>query len=408
MKVLTTRSVRALVLILYLASFSFQLNASAATQPPPPDRDPFDVNRKIQFAGVTWGVRNGWGSPGPNEFSDSVSSVWVDSSGRLHLKIRYENGTWYAAEVFSTSRARYGPHTFYVVKQNPSLGSEDPNLVFGLFLYKIGCGPDCHDELDIEISRWRHPGAFNNAQYVAQPAHLPGNKHPFRLSLVEPLSTHRINWQRDWVEYSSYVGGSANIPQNRLQTWTYFGEDIPSVSENVIVVIDFWMDAGVPPANGQEAEVVIADAGISTLCRPVSQLTCGETVSDRTDEPGARDQVDSYNAWPWPEPGPEVAYSFTSPITGTISLLLSNNLEDQDVFVLDGSGGSCSSYNTLITGGNEVASFEAGTGKTYYILADSHREGGGGYDLMVDCSGASPPSDPEKFPLRLYLPFARR
>ena len=62
--------------------------------------------RTIQWSGHEWLVRNSdneRGGPGPNYWSDSPQSVWVDSKDRLHLKIRYENGRWVCAEIFNTN-----------------------------------------------------------------------------------------------------------------------------------------------------------------------------------------------------------------------------------------------------------------------------------------------------------------
>jgi hypothetical protein len=35
-------------------------------------------SRTITFAGRSWEVKSGTGGPGPNNWSDSASSVWVD------------------------------------------------------------------------------------------------------------------------------------------------------------------------------------------------------------------------------------------------------------------------------------------------------------------------------------------
>lgn len=55
----------------------------------------------IEFAGHTWNVKSGTGGPGPNNWSNSNNSVWVDNEGKLHLKIRYINGKWVCAEIYS-------------------------------------------------------------------------------------------------------------------------------------------------------------------------------------------------------------------------------------------------------------------------------------------------------------------
>ena len=33
----------------------------------------------IQFAGINWNIRSGTGGPGPNNWSNSSNSVWVDA-----------------------------------------------------------------------------------------------------------------------------------------------------------------------------------------------------------------------------------------------------------------------------------------------------------------------------------------
>jgi hypothetical protein len=338
-------------------------------------------------------VRGGYGSPGPNEFSDATDSVWVDEQGRLHLKVRKWQGKWYAAEIFSTIKTRYGLHSFSVFKENPTLDASDPNLVLGLFLYKTGCGLDCHSELDIEFSRWRRAGVYRNAQYAAQPAEAYKNKFPFHLSDLDPLSTHFIEWQDEQVVFSSYVGDGTAGSDSLLQKWTYTGEDIPHVSENVQVVIDFWLDRGVPPRNGKEDEVIIEDLEVPMVCFPQKPLYCGETVTGRTDDPGSRHQVDTYTGWPLREVGPEIAYWFTAPGSGDVSVSLSNNPKDQDVFVVSASAVPCSSYYTMASG-NEVTSFETVAGQIYYVMVDGRAETGGEYSLTLDCSGKPPKLDP--------------
>jgi hypothetical protein len=379
-------------MVIALLLMSLQASVSYAA-PPPPDRGSEDLGRQIQFAGIIWGVRDGWGSPGPNEFSDATDSVWVDEQGRLHLKVRKWQGKWYAAEIFSTVKTRYGLHSFSVFKENPTLDAIDPNLVLGLFLYKAGCGPDCHAELDIEFSRWRKAGVYRNAQYVAQPAEVYKNKFPFNLSNLDPLSTHYIDWQDEQVVFSSYVGGGTTAQDNLLQKWTYKGEDIPHVSENVLVVIDYWLDRGVPPRYGKDDEVIIEDLEIPMVCIPQKQLYCEETVTGRTDAPGSRHQVDTYAGWPLLEKGPEYAYRFTAPTSGNVAVSLTNHKNNQDIFVVAASAVPCSS-NYTIASGDEAASFEMITGQTYYVIVDGQTETGGGYSLTLDCSGKPLNLDP--------------
>ena len=71
--------------------------------------------KTIFFSGYNWTVKNSPGKvgPGPNYFSDSANNVWVDTQGRLHLKITKRNGRWYCAEVISEVSFGYGEHLFF-------------------------------------------------------------------------------------------------------------------------------------------------------------------------------------------------------------------------------------------------------------------------------------------------------
>src|SRR3989442_12920365 len=128
--------------------------------------------RLIDFSGYTWSVKTSTGKvgPGPNYFSDSTSSVWVDAQGRLHMKILKNKGRWYCSEVILQESLGYGTYRFYL---DSAVDGLDPSVVLGLFTWNDA--PDYnHREIDIEFSRW---GSVNNqnAQYVVQPYNLAQN-----------------------------------------------------------------------------------------------------------------------------------------------------------------------------------------------------------------------------------------
>ena len=77
------------------------------------------LNRQIRFSGYDWIVRNSNTtivSPGPNLYSNSISNVWIDSLGFLHLKIRYFRGSWYSSKLESIASLGYGSYIFNVEK----------------------------------------------------------------------------------------------------------------------------------------------------------------------------------------------------------------------------------------------------------------------------------------------------
>jgi len=120
------------------------------------------------------------------------------------------------------------------------------------------------------------------------PGSYPGNKYTFPLSLTGPLTTHVIDWQKNRVAFSSVLGEDLVNPASLLQAWAYSGPFIPRENDNMVVVLDLWMDMGIPPSDGQEVEVIVADADLSTVCRPAALLACGDLVQGSTAGDGGR------------------------------------------------------------------------------------------------------------------------
>ena len=88
--------------------------------------------RVIRFSGYEWRVKasNGLVGPGPNYFSDTSESVWVDQNGWLHLEVREEAGRWLAAEIVSVGSFGYGEYAFEV---DGAATDIDRNAALGLF-----------------------------------------------------------------------------------------------------------------------------------------------------------------------------------------------------------------------------------------------------------------------------------
>jgi len=210
--------------------------------------------RVIEFAGQQWNVKSGCGlGPGPNCWSDSEESVWVDN-GQLHLKIREIGGTWYSAEVYTTICTHYGMHRFFVTGRVDEL---DKNVIAAPFLYA-----DDLTEIDIEFAKWGVEAPSTNAQYVVQPYAKPGNLERFPMVLSDTLSTHYINWQADAINFKSIQGHYEEPPAtgDLIHEWVYTGGDIPADEDCLRVHINLWLYQGQAPSDGEEVEIVIADA----------------------------------------------------------------------------------------------------------------------------------------------------
>ncbi len=215
----------------------------------------FPGGRALSFSGRTWRVKGpGYYGPGPNLFSDSESSVWVDGDDRLHLTIRNVGGSWYSTEVALTETLGYGDYIFTTVGRVDDI---DPAAVFGLFLWQYGpCWDESYlwwnpyNEFDIEFSRWGNPASSNNAQFVAQPWDWYGNVSRFDVSFgAEELSSHALRWLPDRVVCRSWRGGPQDeSPGNMIHTWTYTGPHIPR-PEIPRVHVNLWRCCDQPSSN---------------------------------------------------------------------------------------------------------------------------------------------------------------
>ncbi len=208
----------------------------------------------ISFSGRTWNVKSSSGrvGPGPNYFSPAASNVWVDSAGKLHLKITKKKGRWYCAEIVSAESLGRGTYRFLLDSPVDAL---DPNAVLGLFTWNDDPAYN-HREIDIEFSRWGAAGNLN-AQYVVQPYTLASNIWRFNEPSGLASSTHSFQWLSTGVSFVSAQGLQPNPPliASIVQQWTETnGVPVPG-GENARM--NLWLFQGKAPTNGQPVEVVV-------------------------------------------------------------------------------------------------------------------------------------------------------
>lgn len=199
--------------------------------------------RTIRFSGHDWEVKNGPSiAPGPNRWSDSSKNVWVDTKGRLHLKITKRGGVWSCAEVFIKRPTTFGLHRFLVIGRPKDF---DPAVTFGAFLYQSDA-----QEIDIEFARWSDAADSNDAQFVVQPYQRPENIHRFSLP-SETVMNLDIDWRSDRVGFAL-----RRDPRSLVRVWRWKG-NIPHLRRPQ-VRLNLWLDQGKPPGDGREAEIIIA------------------------------------------------------------------------------------------------------------------------------------------------------
>lgn len=216
------------------------------------------VNRKaklrtIHFSGYSWYVKTSktLTGPGPNYFSGDPKDVWVDSLGRLHLRIVKRSGRWYCSEVYSARTFGYGSYTFALASRVDRL---DRNAVAGLFTWDEAAPEFAYREIDIEFSRWGEEAA-PNAQFVVQPWQHAGNRHRFDLALTGTFSTHSFDWSAGSIRFSSQQGHAPALGDT-IESWSYTGADIPPPGAGQ-ARINLWLSGGAPPSNGRGLELVV-------------------------------------------------------------------------------------------------------------------------------------------------------
>ena len=122
----------------------------------------------------------------------------------------------------------------------------------------------------------------------------------------------------------------------------------------------------------------------NTVCEPAFTLGCGDTDSWNTTFTGSTDGADSYSCSTFDASGREYTYSFTSDVTGQVSVALSNLAVDLDIYVVGDQGGGCDPGNCLGFGEDNIT-FDAVAGETYFIVVDGYQGAEGSYSIALDC-----------------------
>lgn len=212
---------------LILIALSLAADPAMAARP-----SPAQPPREIQFSGQTWVVKDSGGAkwgPGPNVFSPSTENVWVDTLGRLHLKITRSGSTWRSAEVVSKTSLGYGTYRWTLASDASNL---DPQVVLGMFTWHDTSADYAHREIDIEVARWGNAADPTNAQFVVQPYDIVNHLVRFTVP-AGATSTHEFTWRAAGVDFLSGASSwqfpdTAAVPQAggenaRMNLWLFNG-----------------------------------------------------------------------------------------------------------------------------------------------------------------------------------------
>lgn len=234
--------------------------------------------RTISFAGREWAVKEApWGvGPGDNAFSSHTQDVFVDAQGRLHLTVRFRDGRWRCAEVFTTENVGYGTYWFTTESEVEDL---DDRLTFGAFTWDA-YGDDTtipswpYREIDFEDSRWGNPNEGTTSQVVVQPWEPQGNLQRFTIPDLssDPTLTRIFTWTPNQVEFIAARGVRAPcvVPAATTvhrSTYTHapaIGRFVPPEGR-ARFRFNLWINGGGAPRNGRTAEVIVSDFRYSSV-----------------------------------------------------------------------------------------------------------------------------------------------
>lgn len=214
----------------------------------------------LDFSGYRWGIKEAPAllDPGSNLFSSTSGDVFVDGTGRLHLRASFDGTLRHGTEVILDRPLAASPDPagtgVYVFETESDAANLDPNLVFGAFLWdphgdQEGPNPNENREIDFEASRWGKPSDPLNAQSVVQPFDSPSsNREQFSIP-AGPL-LWLIAWQPDKILFQVFQPGA------QVYSRSYTGDAIPDEGRTAFH-FNLWV-YGTPPAPTSPAEVVIS------------------------------------------------------------------------------------------------------------------------------------------------------
>ena len=125
------------------------------------------------------------------------------------------------------------------------------------------------------------------------------------------------------------------------------------------------------------------------MCPATLVIGCDQVLNG--DNGGGDNTVETWGCANWSTTGPESVYSFTSSITGDVTVRLTGLADDLDLFVTSDNGGSCDSNNCAASGtggtADEEVTFAAYSGTTYEFVVDGYDGASSAFSLETDCGG---------------------
>ncbi|KAG6544783.1 hypothetical protein Mapa_013809 [Marchantia paleacea] len=221
------------------------------------------MSRTITFSGLLWTVRDTSSTtqgPGNNWWSNSTSNVWLDSNGRLHLKITKVGTKWLCPEVYTTGNYKYGKFNWKIEGPVTSpTGSFDKNVVLGLFTYPVA-GADGTNEIDIELARWGNQ-SYPNLNFTSYPntalSDFKNHTKSTEMALNGNYTSHQFEWRNNNISWVSRHGHSATGDIIFSESYNGDGNSQRIPQQDCKIHMNLWLFQGQAPTDGVQVEFVI-------------------------------------------------------------------------------------------------------------------------------------------------------
>jgi hypothetical protein len=179
--------------------------------------------RLIFWAGQVWLVDPPNG-PGPHgePVTNSSKAVWVDSRGRLHLRVIKVGGAWETVQIESLSAVSFGTYRFVT---DSSIATLAKPLDFAMYVFRSG-SKRLTNEIDLENGRTligMHHG--RTSQFVVQPYYRPHHIYRYGIARGVAKTQQEFTWTPGKVRFLTRLGAGKHA--RVLTRYAFKGADVP-------------------------------------------------------------------------------------------------------------------------------------------------------------------------------------
>ena len=137
----------------------------------------------------------------------------------------------------------------------------------------------------------------------------------------------------------------------------------------------------------------LIQCGEPAECIPAQTITCGDTVSTSNDGPGSQSATFYYGCTEWMYTGPEISYEFITDLDEPVTVSLTGNTADLDLYALESAlcnGEGCITASDNSDDNDEEVTFDAESGEPIVIVVDGYEGATSDFTLSVICDGGLP------------------